>query len=79
MLKFILRHGQFLDEGIWVSLSNICFSGLNCCLLAKFIVAIDAGALGPTEATLGEALAVQLEALGAIAVAAVGESHGRQG
>ena len=40
---------------------------------------IYAGALRLAEATLGEALAVQLEALGAIAVAAVGEGHGRQG
>ena len=31
---YAVVEGQFLDEGIWVSLSNICFSSLNCCLLA---------------------------------------------
>ena len=75
MLQFVLIHGQFLHESIWVSLRNICYGGLDGSLLTHFVEAVCAAAFGPAMFALGEALTVELEALRAAALALVWQGH----
>ena len=72
MLKFVLTHRQFLYKGFWISLGDICYSGLNSKFLTKLIVTVLAAALRTTVTTLCKAFAVQLQALRPIALALVG-------
>ena len=75
MLQFVLIHRQFLHKCIRISLRNICYGGLDCGLLAHFVEAVGAAAFGPAMLALREALAVELEALGAAALALVRQGH----
>ena len=63
MLELVLEHLKFLDECIWISLTNI---GLGLCdsrLLAGQVMTISAATLAVTEFSLCEALAIELQTL----------------
>ena len=76
MLQFVLIHRQFLHKCFWISFGYICDGGLDGGFLANFIEAVGAAALTRlAKDALSEALAVELQALGAGTMACVGQHH----
>ena len=72
----ILVHFELLDESQWVSLHDVCFGSGYGSLLARLIEAVSAATLiRLAKDALGEALAVELQALGAGTMACVGQHH----
>ena len=66
---FILASGKLFHESVWVTLHNTSLGSFDFILLIFCIETVGAAAFSATVASSGEALAVELEAARATALA----------
>ena len=75
MLQCVFTHRELFHKRIRVALRDVCLGGGDGGLLSQQVVTVLAAALRFAEIASSEALAVQFEALRAIALALVRQRH----